>query len=171
MKKIMLIVVCFIYSNDLICQTYNTPDVEIYNVTGPPPKYDYGMAENSVFISPISPNIIVSANNAHNKFGLPYEDNLSVFVSDNFGVAGSWVGNFFFQSDGWADPSCSIDMYGRIYISYIPNDPIFGNNLVSLRYSDDNGLNWSTPPRLLFLAMMLISHFYTLIIVQIARVI
>jgi hypothetical protein len=68
------------------------------------------LVENSIFVHPNKPNIIINANNN----GLIGVD---VLISTDWGE--SWT--FAHNTGGWVDPSVAIDLYGRYYVTHITN--------------------------------------------------
>ncbi|MBL7915594.1 MAG: T9SS type A sorting domain-containing protein [Bacteroidia bacterium] len=121
-----------------ISQTiYNTGDIEIFPVSAVTSQ----ISENSVFVSRTDPNIIITANNSQDQTAAAgLQNNLYVATSNDQGA--NWSGSFFYQSDALADPYCSIDLQGRMYVSYLKNSP---TNEIRIRYSDDDGISWSQP--------------------------
>ena len=122
---------------DCLCQV-NTTDVEITPLT----TLDYAIGENSIFISPLNPNIIISTANTLDKVVLAPLSKKSTAVYISLDGGETWNGSLQFQPDCGGDAVCSIDDQGRMYVCYVSSA---SSSNVILRYSDDNGSNWSGP--------------------------
>ena len=114
-------------SNQLL-QQINIPDITIEDVT------NITHSENSVFISPIDPDIIANSNNFST---WPTIANLSTSGQVSINAGQNWDGVVGNLNNSRADPAVTIGLNGRIYAGYV--DLSFGQ---SISYSDDNGQNW-----------------------------
>ena len=128
----------YLYSqNPPIDDSKNIIDILI----SPPPVTNFSHSENSVFISPVNPDVILNSNMAHS---------LSTNPPSNFGLSAQ------FSSDGgltwpvpdgvkWqlnsslADPAVVIGLDGKMYIGYINRQT--GDQNISI-YSG-NGQTWN----------------------------
>ncbi|MBI3872224.1 MAG: PKD domain-containing protein [candidate division Zixibacteria bacterium] len=108
----------------------NNPDVAMTTAT------NTTQSENSVFVSPTNPQIVLNSNNSSDWpvskiFGADY------WVSTNGGS--TWTGST--AGAGGAnsgDPATAIDRNGRMYIGYISSSGGMGAS-----YSTDNGSTWT----------------------------
>ncbi|MBL0053516.1 MAG: exo-alpha-sialidase [Bacteroidetes bacterium] len=135
MMKIIKFLMSFCLLNFVSYAQYNTTDIEPYPIFS----NDDMLSESSVFIDRTNPNRIIIANNLRS-FNISPNYGLNVCISQNKGA--TWAGNFFFQIDAYGDPSCTINLDGRIFVSYLKT---LTPNGIHFRYSDDNGVTWSNP--------------------------
>lgn len=126
-----LIIFSFLLSISLIVHgQINTVDIAITNAA------NLTHSENSVFISPNDPNIILNSNNRSGwPTILPFSTSGQISIDGGliwpFGVTGN-------INNSHGDPATAIGRNGRFYVGYINQN--FGQ---SISWSDDNGLTWN----------------------------
>ncbi|MBW8050984.1 MAG: T9SS type A sorting domain-containing protein [Cytophagales bacterium] len=98
---------------------------------------DITLSENSVFISPVNPDIILNSNNSRS---WPSPNNIG--VNGMFSTDGgfSWSGVAANLHNSQADPAVAIGRNGRFYVNYI-TAPVCNQGI---SFSDDNGLTWDS---------------------------
>ncbi|MBI4932030.1 MAG: T9SS type A sorting domain-containing protein [Bacteroidetes bacterium] len=126
----------------------NSSDILIWPA-GPGPTPQDALSENSVFIHPTNPDIILTA---HNNFYFVDANNngtcnlgemikrVAAYVSADGGQTWTGINNNLLNSR--ADPAAVIDQQGRMYVNYIDR-PTGGQ---AIAYSDDNGATWNYVP-------------------------
>jgi hypothetical protein len=108
----------------------DSPDIPVTNDT------NTDQAENSIFVSPVNPNIVFNSNVSRQR-PLPQQFyGVSGFTSTNGGI--NWFGKLQLVQNyvTGGNPTAVIDMQGRYYIAHISP-----NTSMEVSYSDD-GSNW-----------------------------
>lgn len=132
MKKLFFILLFQLAVINIYCQTVNVTDVPLVSTT------NYTESENSVFISPLNPAYVLSANN---RIGLPFIQcgtspcDVDAFESTTNG--GSWSSPTTMLNSS-ADPSAIIGRSGRYFVCDMDK-----NNGIRISYSDDYGVTWN----------------------------
>lgn len=109
----------------------DSPDVAVTTAT------NTTQSENSVFIDPNNPQVLLNSNNSSDWAPLTQIYGADAWVSTDGGQ--TWSGSILGAGGpNHGDPATSIDLNGRMFVGFIAND--WGNGIA---YSDNQGGSWT----------------------------